>query len=183
MKDIYRVLNPVVIFLIVLSGGCRGRESGEVLQDAGVSINGTADADTLPPIGLNEHPIRPYEEKDTIIYGPSGDDRWIPLNKLPFRDYSFERILREFGKENLISKEEGHFYDVYSFIKTYDDSVPKVLYDRCMHYRNLEIPYYNYTFRYPDGTNDCLWLQVFREGDRLKILWGYRVPSTFEWPE
>ena len=183
MDDIYRVLTPVMIFLMTLSAGCSGGESGKVLQDAGVSINGTADADTLPPIGRNGNPIRPYEEKDTIIYGPSGDDSWIPLNKLPIKDYSFERILREFGKENLISKEDGDFYDVYSFIKTYDDSVPKILYDRCMRYRNLEIPYAGYIFRYPDGTNDCLLLYVFREGDRLKILWGYRVPSTYDWLE
>lgn len=183
MNYIYRVLTPAAIFLIALSAGCRGGESGKALQDADVSINGTADADTLPPVGLNGNPIRPYEEKDTIIYGPSGDDSWIPLNKLPIRDYSFERILREFGKENLGTKEDGDFYDVYSFIKTYSDSVPKILYDRCMQYRNLEIPYFDYTFRYPDGTRDYLLLQVFREGDRLKILWGYRVPSNYRWPE
>lgn len=183
MSDIYRVLTPAAIFLMALFAGCRGSESGKALQDTDVSINGTTDTDTLPLVGLNGNPIRPYEEKDTIIYGPSGDDSWIPLNKLPIKDYSFERILREFGKENLISKMEGDFYDVYSFINTFRDSIPKVLYDRCIRYRNIETPYFDYTFRYSDGTRDYLFLQIFREGDRLKILWGYRVPSTFDWPE
>ncbi len=183
MDYIYRILTPAAILLIVLAGGCRGGESGKTSQVNGEISNWISDSDSPPPVGFSGNPIRPYEEKDTIIYGPSGDDSWIPLNKLPIRDYSFERILREFGKENLISKKEGDAYDVYSFIKTFRDSVPKMLYDRCMRYRNLETPYAEYKFRYPDGTRDYLLLQVFREGDRLKILWGYRVPSNYRWPE
>lgn len=125
--------------------------------------------------------IKPYKDDDTVYYGPSGSAKWIPLSQLPIKSYSFKQILKEFGQNNLIDKEMEE--SVRSVSTHFLGSMPQMLYDNCMKYINSKYPVYYYTFRYPDGSNDYLELYVVRDNNDIKILWGYRIPSDYIWPE
>lgn len=169
----YARLYPIMLALIVIMIGCNGitNESSEVqTKDNAVLLDSEGNQ------------IKPYEEDDTVYYGPSGSAKWIPLSQLPIKGYSFKQILKEFGQNNLIDKIEGEG-TVRSISTRFLGSMPEMLYDRCMKYINSKYPFYYYTFIYPDGSNDYLELYVIRDENDINILWGYRIPSDYIWPE
>lgn len=126
--------------------------------------------------------VQIYRLKDTIIYGPSGNDEWISLANLPERDMSFEQIKKKCGWDNLIYEEEfvGTVDNIYDDL---GDSIPEQYIERLRPYLGKNVASYVMTFKYPDDSGDFLHLLLCKENNKYKVLWGYRIPANFLWPE
>lgn len=159
--------------------GCKGDKNND--------SNNRTEIDTVL-LDYYGNPIKPYKELDTVYYGPAKSNTKIPLSQLPIKNLSFKQILKEFGTDSLIIKTKGGAMiegddKVRSLTSHSIDSIPEMLYNNCKRYIKSNYSYYEYVFSYHDGSNDYLQLFVIRDSSDIKILWGYRVPSDYLWPE